>query len=173
MKSINKPRRCLTISVLTALSLIAIVPGSFLLSSAASAAGKIGKNRNGGLHHNKIAFDLSEQLHQKNAGSLVNVILQLNSSPSGQLNALLRSNGVRVKGKFSSFNSYALSLPVSVVNSLATFPEVEFVSIDSEVKTLGGHIAHTSGTDNVRSMSSDGALDGNGIGIGSSSATSP
>src|SRR6185369_7891319 len=33
------------------------------------------------------------------------------------------------------------------------------------VKTLGGHIAHTTGTDNVRSMSADGELDGNGIGI--------
>src|SRR6185369_6997734 len=30
---------------------------------------------------------------------------------------------------------------------------------------LGGHITHTTGTDNVRSMSIDSALDGSGIGI--------
>src|SRR6185369_2297190 len=28
-----------------------------------------------------------------------------------------------------------------------------------------GHIAHTTGTDNVRSLSNDGALDGSGVGI--------
>ena len=44
-------------------------------------------------------------------------------------------------------------------------PKSHFISLDSEVMTLGGHVAHTSGADNVRSMSTDGALDGNGIGI--------
>jgi hypothetical protein len=45
------------------------------------------------------------------------------------------------------------------------FPEVGFVSVDSEVRSLGGHVSITTGTDNVRPLASDGALDGNGIGI--------
>ena len=75
------------------------------------------------------------------------------------------ANGVKIRKHFNNLNSFALELPTRVVDALSTFPEVAFISLDSEVRTLGGHVAHTSGADNVRSMSADGALDGNGIGI--------
>ena len=77
----------------------------------------------------------------------------------------MASNGVKIRKHFDNLNSFALELPARVVDVLSTFPEVAFISVDSEVLTLGGHVAHTSGADNVRSMSTDGALDGNGIGI--------
>jgi len=95
----------------------------------------------------------------------VKVILQLDGHMSGQLNALLRSNGVKVKKKFANFNAFAVELPLNVVDSLSHFSEVSFISVDSEVQSLGGHVAHTSGADNVRLMSSSGALMGNGVGI--------
>ena len=78
---------------------------------------------------------------------------------------MLAANGVKIRRHFNNLNSFALELPSNVVDALANFPEVAFISLDSEVMTLGGHIATTTGTDNVRSMSADGSLDGNGIGI--------
>ena len=84
---------------------------------------------------------------------------------SNELNALLRSNGVKVKKRFAELNSLAIDLPASVVDSLTQFEEVEFVSVDSEVRSFGGHAAHTSGADNVRSMATSGSLDGSGIGM--------
>src|SRR6185436_17366292 len=70
-----------------------------------------------------------------------------------------------IRRHFDNLNSFALELPGRVVNSLSSFSEVSFVSLDSEVRTLGGHVASTTGTDNVRTMSTDGALDGSGVGI--------
>ena len=78
---------------------------------------------------------------------------------------LLAANGVKIRRHFDNLNSFALELPGHVVDALSNFPEVAFISVDSEVMTLGGHVAHTSGADNVRTMSADGALDGSGIGI--------
>ena len=114
---------------------------------------------------NKIASDLSQLLAGKSSDNLVKVILQLDDKPSGQLNALLAANGVKIRKHFDLLDSFALELPGSIVDVLATFPEVASVSLDSEIRSFGGHVAHTSGADNVRSMSADGALDGNGIGI--------
>src|SRR5262249_41369737 len=84
---------------------------------------------------NKKASDLEETLNKKSSVSLVKVILQLNQKPTGQLNALLASNGVKIKKHFNNLNSFALELPANVVNSLSNFPEVEYVSLDSEVMT--------------------------------------
>jgi subtilisin family serine protease len=114
---------------------------------------------------NKVASDLGDMLGRKSSDSLVKVILQLNQKPSGQLNSLLAANGVKIRRHFDNLNSFALELPLNVVNVLSNFPEVEFISLDSEVMTLGGHVARTTGTDNVRAMATDGALDGSGIGI--------
>ena len=66
---------------------------------------------------------------------------------------------------FASLNSLAIELPPSVVESLNQFEEIEFVSVDSDIRPFGGHVAHTTGADNVRSMATTGALDGTGIGI--------
>jgi hypothetical protein len=71
---------------------------------------------------------------------------------------IAQSNGVKVKKSFANFNAFAVELPLNVVDSLSHFSEVSFISVDSEVQSLGGHIAHTSGADNVRPMSNDGAL---------------
>ena len=112
--------------------------------------------------HQKLAQDLREKAR---GNETLKVILQLNGSMSGELNALLNSNGVRIKKRFAALNTLALELPSSVVESLNQFEEIEFVSVDSEIRSFGGHVAHTSGADNVRTMATTGALDGSGIGI--------
>ncbi|MDQ3473893.1 MAG: hypothetical protein M3447_09165, partial [Acidobacteriota bacterium] len=112
--------------------------------------------------HQKLAQDLREKARDNET---LKVILQLNDSMSGELNALLNSNGVKIKKRLAALNTLALELPSSVVESLNQFEEIEFVSVDSEIRSFGGHVAHTSGADNVRTMATTGALDGSGIGI--------
>src|SRR6185369_11715969 len=159
----NKTKRFLVLALLASLTLGPNLLGGALLATvhAKDKGLDSGKNQK----PNKVAPDLGDLLSKKSSESTVQVILQLNSKPSGQLNALLAANGVKIRRHFDNLNSFALELPARVVNSLSSFPEVAFVSIDSEVRTLGGHSAHTNSTDNVRTLSNDGALDGNGIGI--------
>jgi len=164
VKSMKLTKRFLTLALLANLALGPGLAGG--IAQAAMSGGK-GKNTSSskGAKHNKIAADLRDQLGNQSGADRVKVILQLDGKPSGQLNALLASNGVKIRKQFTSLDSFALELPLNVVNVLSQFSEVAFISIDSEVMTLGGHVAHTTGADNVRSMSSDGALDGSGIGI--------
>jgi serine protease AprX len=164
VKSMKITKRFLTLALLANLSLgptlaSGTVLGGILKRKTSNAS------QSKGLQHNKIAAEINDQLGTQSGDTMVNVILQLDDKPTGQLNALLASNGVKIKKHFTSLDSFALELPLSVVKVLPQFPEVAFVSIDSEVMTLGGHVAHTSGADNVRSMATDGALDGSGIGI--------
>ncbi len=63
------------------------------------------------------------QFLQESAGSNVKIIIQLNASPSGQLNALLQRNGIRVKGRFANLNMIALDLPANLAGELTSFPE--------------------------------------------------
>jgi serine protease AprX len=161
--SSHKTKRFLVLALLASLTLGPNLLGGSLLATV-YAKGKDSRGNNN-QKPSKVASDLGNMLSRKSGDSLVKVILQLNENPSGQLNALLASNGVKIRKHFNNLNSFALELPYSVVNVLSTFPEVAFISLDSEVMTLGGHVAHTTGTDNVRSLAADGALDGNGIGI--------
>src|SRR5258705_4646016 len=160
----KRTKRSLALAVLTSLSLGLTMVNSTVMTNIASAAPKNGSHDHNARKSNKVGPDLRDQMAH-GGQSLVKVILQLNDKMSGQLNALLRGNGVKVKKQFVNFNSFSVDLPANLVDVLSNFPEVSFISIDSEVRSLGGHIAHTSGADNVRSMSSDGALDGNGVGI--------
>ncbi len=165
MTSSHRTKRFLVLSLLLSLAVGPALLSGKLLTSVHAAKGKDQSNGNQDLKPKKIASDLSDLLSSKSSDSMVKVILQLNDKPTGQLNALLASNGVKIKKHFDNLNSFALELPANVVDVLSTFPEVAFISVDSEVRTLGGHVAHTSGADNVRSMSADGALDGSGVGI--------
>ncbi len=148
--------------MLTILSLVmTMVVGTIVPNVARASKGNQGSSHN----NDKVSPDLRDKVRNNRNDETVKVILQLDGNMSGNLNALLRSNGVKVKKQFAAFNSFAVELPASVVESLSHFSEVSFVSVDSEVLSLGGHVAHTSGADNVRSIGTDGALDGNGVGI--------
>jgi hypothetical protein len=80
----------------------------------------------------KVASNLRGHV---SAGSseTVSVILQLNGPVSGRLNALLNRNGIHVKQSFKNFNSSAVELPVSVVDELAAYEEVQFVSLEDQL----------------------------------------
>src|SRR5687767_14247581 len=105
-----------------------------------------------GSKKSRIASDLRQQMRNNAGKDTVKVIVQLNDRMSGPLKAFLRGNGVKVKRSFARFNNIAVELPASLIDSLVSFPEVEFVSVDSNIRPMGGHVARTTGADNVRSM---------------------
>ncbi len=154
--------------VMLSLALIGgIFPGSFVNTSLAQSSNRQSASQN---LSNKISDDLRSQMNSYHAPETkASVILQLNAPASGQLNALFQRNGVRIKGQFENFNSFAVELPVNVIEELALYSEVEFVSQDAQVQSLGGHLSQTTGTDAVRNMlaptSTVSGLDGTGIGI--------
>src|SRR5215510_2172861 len=108
--------------------------GGILLVAYAKGSSESGKNNSH--KHDKLGLDLREQLGSSKPFS---IILQLNGKPSGQLNSLLASNGVKIRKHFDKLNSFAMELPASIVEALSSFPEVSFISIDSEVHSFGGH----------------------------------
>src|SRR2546423_1896637 len=122
-----------------------------------------GKNSGPATGGNKVSPDL----RRKSASTdPVRVILQLNDKPSGQLNALLNRNGVHVRAAFRNFNSFLVELPTNVVEELASFHEVAFVSPD-RTTSVAGHLTATTGAVAVRQQGSAPGpahpLDGPGI----------
>jgi subtilisin family serine protease len=109
---------------------------------------------------------LSDTLRQgiKN-DETVQIILQLNGSPTGRLNALLQRNGIRVKDNFAEFNSLVIELPLSVASELSGFDEVEFISLDRDVH-LFGHVEQTTGAAYMRTQSGNSGLKGDPYGHG-------
>src|SRR5688572_20836078 len=130
-----------------------------------------GKNSPARKAQDKISPDLRARVDGARVGADsagVNIILQLNSNPGSALSALLKRNGVRVKKAFRNLNARSVELPASVIEELAAHSEVDYLSLDREVRTLG-HVSLTAGADAVRTQTTafgtSYALDGTGIGI--------
>src|SRR5215217_1895990 len=112
---------------------------------------------------------MSDTLRGRNAkpsasDEIVQVIIQLNSSPTGRLNALLQRNGVHVKDDFKELKSFSVDLPLSVVSELADFSEVHFISEDREVQ-MTGHVEKTTGAAFMRTQSGNSGLKGKDVNI--------
>src|SRR5262249_9399363 len=111
----------LILAKLTTFSLVLTLLGGAIMPSVASASSTnhshSGKNSN----DDKIGSDLRSQMKNQSGDTIVKVILQLDGKMSGSLNGLLSSNGVKVKKRFASFNSFAVELPLAVVGSLSNF----------------------------------------------------
>ena len=146
----------LTVASILLLTLGTLIGGSFLTTVAAS-----------GNNDDKISSVLRGRLSAGD-NDTVRIILQLNAPASGRLNALLNSNGVHVKQLFKNFNSSVVELPLNTVNELAFYDEVQFVTLDSQISSMG-HVSSTTGADDVRSQvaanGSTYSLDGTGVGI--------
>ncbi|HEV7902943.1 MAG TPA: S8 family serine peptidase, partial [Pyrinomonadaceae bacterium] len=113
----------------------------------------------------KVAGDLREKIGKSKNGENVKIIVQ----PSGAWNQSLDSdinyhNGNTTR-KYSHFSARALTLPAPAVQALADRADVEYISLDREVKQLG-HVTLTTGADAARSMGGSGTtLDGSNVGI--------
>jgi serine protease AprX len=118
----------------------------------------------------KVSHALRERLSRTGeAAQTTGVILQLRGKPSGRLNALLNRAGVHVRARLDSLEALALELPLGLVEELASFGEVRFVSPDSDVVSTG-HVVTTTGTEAARNSGLVAGLtglpyDGTGVGI--------
>ncbi|HYY57031.1 MAG TPA: S8 family serine peptidase, partial [Pyrinomonadaceae bacterium] len=164
-----KTTRTITTLTIASFLLFAYAAGLAPLRSLDMAArAEKDDKRQGGRGKDKTSSDLRER-SRKRDGDRVEVILQHEGKISGQLNAFLNRNGVHVRQEFRNFDSVLVELPAGSLEELASFSEVQFISPNSEISSLGtGHIEHTTGADLVRTQSIFGrtyTLDGTGVGI--------
>src|ERR687885_2659549 len=162
------PVRLIAILSLALCCSIVIADNRVVVRRAQASQGKNSGREAGG---KKVSPDL-----RGDGANLVRVILQLDGKPSGKLNALLNRNGVHVRASFNNLNAHAVELPQNVVDELASFPEVAYVSADRQTQSLG-HVSLTTGADAVRQQTkttttllggtttTSYTLDGTGIGI--------
>ena len=157
-----KVKRNLATKIL-ALALVAAACALATGSRAARAPQGAGQTQRG----DKVSPEL-RQFMRAGGADTVSVIIQLGAQPTGQLNALLQRNGVRVHGRFANLDAVAAELPASVVNELADFEEIESLTRDRDVSS-SGHMTATTGADAVRTLPSlkSGSIkvDGTGVGI--------
>ena len=147
MKNLNaSPKRFLAPLIVLALAL-SICTGS-LMNLPSNAQGKNSAQTDVVAPASKISSDLQEKLSTLSSSDTVCVVISLSSKRSGQLNALLNRNGVHLRGDYDYLDQMALDLPASAVFELATFGEVQFISLDHKTKPMG-EISLTTGADSV------------------------
>ena len=162
MKSRTQKKHPLTIGLVTSVALVAALLSGILLNDRASAAN----------HHKgkrvKVSQNLQAELLKGNNANLVNVVIQFNSKPSGELNSLLNRNGVHVRMKLNELNTVVVGLPAELIPSLSSFSEIDYVSADQDLEAHG-LVSQTTGAAYRRNQTSNTGvsyqLDGTGIGI--------
>jgi subtilisin family serine protease len=121
----------------------------------------------------KISPDLRETLVGASASERVPVILQGEDLKGEALREFLKSNGARIGGSYSGLGAQLVEVPAAAVSRLAELRGVSYLSLDRPVGALGGHLASTTGKEEVENdevVSPTGVvtvrkLDGKSIGI--------
>ena len=135
-----------------------LFPGTFI---GRSASGQLIK-----LKPAKVSTDLAAKAHSLKNADIVKVIIQLRSPMSSSLNSLLNSNGAHVRKTFKNLNACAVEVPASIVDTIASYDEVSFLSFDRPTVSMG-HLSATTGADAVRTTNgiNVNGVDGSGVGI--------
>ena len=160
-----KIKRSTSITLTACLSILLAASGNQLATNEAHAAGSHQDSRDA----DKVGTGLRKRVsNSSHNNEKVRVVLQLNGQMSDRLTTLLNRNGIRLTKSFRNFNSSAIELPPAVVDELASYEEVDFVTQDDDVMPLG-HVSSTTGADLVSSPTSryisNNSLDGTGVGI--------
>jgi serine protease AprX len=122
----------------------------------------------------KISPDLREALASGAAGDgRVSLILQGDDLKNENLREFLKSNGARVVGSYSGLGAQRVEVPLEALSRLSEQTGVSYISPDREMKAFGGHVATTTGKDEIednQTVSSTGVttttkIGGNNIGI--------
>ena len=161
-----------TAALVFSLALGIMLGGSKVAGVRASAKSSRSSDRTAA----KLSPELSKSAKRNSGGSnsgkggnRVKVIVEIEGAVGGRLGGFLNGDGVRARKVFKHFPLQAVEIEESEVEKLAEFPEVKYVSVDKEVGTFGGHLASTTGTDNVRrvtnALGQNVTLDGTGVGI--------
>src|ERR1051325_2955732 len=97
----------------------------------------------------KVSDDLRNRIAHSSNSDTARVILQLTELPTGGLNALLNSNGVHVRADYRNLGIMVVDLALGVINALAKYDTVKFISPDTSTKAFG-HVSATTGADAIR-----------------------
>jgi subtilisin family serine protease len=144
MKNLNaSPKRSLAPALALVMALSMFVGGLTIFNTPARADNNPGAQEK---KSKKISADLNKKVHDAQNTGTVKVLLQLDGKPKGELEALLKRNGVKVHGNFENLDSMLVELPPSAVDELSNFDEVSFVDVDSDIKAMG-EISLTTGAD--------------------------
>jgi hypothetical protein len=91
----------------------------------------------------KIAPELNELIQSSNSTSeSVHIILQGDALNSSGLRAFIKRNGIRITGQYSNLNAQAIQIPARLVNQLADFNQVSYLSLDREMASQGRFQVH-------------------------------
>src|SRR5437899_499630 len=124
-----KIKRSHMVALLTCLSLVLSLSGGIMIGDH-SHAQSLAKPA-------KVSSDLSAKAHSLTNTDTVKVIIQLHAPISSGLNSLLNSNGVHIRKALQTLNVQAVDMPASVVDTVASFDEVSFVSYDRPTQSMG------------------------------------
>jgi serine protease AprX len=137
----------------------ATTPGARSFSSSSSMPGE------------KMSADLREALRTGQEGAHLRVIVQFDDDAPRQSGSLLQDVGSVALRQFLKLNTRLLTLPARAAEILAARKEVRYISLDRRVAS-SGHIAATTGTEDVRIQTSPAlfgltttTLDGSNVGI--------
>src|SRR5215213_11860884 len=158
MKSIKSS---LAASLLIAGSLILSLCLNGFVTSTASAESNISPRTR---RKDEKISDTLRGRNAKTSDEVVQVIIQLNSSPTGRLNAFFQRNGIHLKDEYKQLNSFSVELPLSAVSELADFSEVYFITEDRDVH-MTGHVERTTGAAYMRTQSGNSGLKGKDVNI--------
>ena len=110
----------------------------------------------------KVSTDLRQKLSQS---SKVNVVIKASGPWTSTLDTAVKNNNGTVTKTFNNFPLRAATLPSAAVENFAARSDVDYVTLDREVKLLG-HVSLTSGADAASVTANYNPLyDGTGIGI--------
>src|SRR5688500_9863607 len=131
---INKKRSPI-VTLVTIFSLMVSLFSGILITDNARASSNQASSRGKGsgrrVKVDKMSLDLERRSRRVKANSdYVRVVLQFDGRPSSGVNAILRRNGIRVREIFKNFEARVVELPASVLQELAAFDEVSYVSVD-------------------------------------------
>src|SRR5438874_11525480 len=139
-----KIKRFHMVAWLACLSLLLSLSGGIMVGDRAKAQ-LLGKPA-------KASSDLLKKAHSLSNTDTVKVIVQLGAPMSSSLNSLLNSNGVHIRKTLQNLGAHAVDMPASIVDTVAAYPEVSFVSLDRPTQSMG-HLSATTGADAVRTTS--------------------
>ena len=156
------------LSLLTCCALLLPLCGTALAASGKGKGGNESDSRET-FNRDKVSGALRARAHQGNRGKggeeTTQVVIRLNGKMSGGLNSLLSRNGAHVKKELKNLGMAVAELPLSVLDELASFEEVSFVSADAETEVLG-HVSKTTGADAAAAQTYSAVTQLNGSGIG-------
>jgi len=154
MAKVNNMKNQLKRMFRFALVALGVVVFAFAAISPASAAPKLKKSEK-----------LTKKMTQVQPSDFIDVIVKPTSTWTSGLTTDLNGRGASLKKAFTNFAFKVYRIKQQDIDAIAGRSDVDFMTIDDTVKTLG-HMTSTTGTNAIRFLNgSTNPYDGTGIGI--------